>query len=75
MDDRNWTRTAVHEPGNGTRYMIIWGAVDGVPFIALPDFGRAAVAAHRPVEHTYLASKLSISEPDALAVFEFLRDN
>ena len=63
-------------PGNGSRYLIVYGTTDeGEPFVALPGFHTAAICTPYPVEHTYLAQKLRISEPDALAVFDAIRDD
>lgn len=74
MTGSTWHKSAVHCPGNGTRYMIVWGVVDDEPYIAIPNFSRASVMAHLPVEHTYIMEKLKISEPDALAILDFMRE-
>jgi hypothetical protein len=60
--------TITIEPGNGTRYFIVYGA----DFVALPDFGVAATCTPHPNEHTYLASKLKLNDVDARVVFEAL---
>jgi hypothetical protein len=62
-------RTIVAQPGNGTRYFIVFGP----DFVALPDFGVAATMDPHPVEYGYVQTKLQLTETDAKAVFEALR--
>lgn len=70
-------QSTVVEPGNGTRYAVVWGNIDlgngvGQPFIALPDFNVSATMSITPVEAGYIASKLGISLPDAEVVLAVL---
>jgi hypothetical protein len=66
--------STIYQPGNGTRYAIVWGTVGGgEPFVALPDFGKAATMTPYPAEHLYVAEKLGISEADAKHVFDAIR--
>lgn len=61
-------QTLVVEPGNGSRYFIVYGT----DFVALPDFGVAATMTPHPVEYTYLRDKLRLTDKDARAVFAAL---
>jgi len=58
----------ISEPGNGTRYRIVYGS----DFVALPDFGVAATMSPHPVEYGYIQQKLGLTETDARAVFAAL---
>jgi hypothetical protein len=60
--------TLVVEPGNGSRYFIVYGS----DFVALPDFGVCATMTPHPVEHTYIATKLRLNDLDARIVFAAL---
>lgn len=60
--------TLVVEPGNGTRYFIVYGE----EFVALPDFGKAATMTPHPAEWGYIASKLDLKDTDAREVFKAL---
>lgn len=60
--------TLVVEPGNGTRYFIVYGD----NFVALPDFNVAATMTPHPAEHGYIADKLRLSDTDAREVFKAL---
>lgn len=60
--------TLVVEPGNGSRYFIVYGE----DFVALPDYGVAATMTPHPVEHGYIATKLQLTDADARAVFKAL---
>lgn len=62
-------RTIVAQPGNGTRYLIVFGR----DFVALPDFGTAATMTPFPAEAGYIAEKLGLNKTDAQAVFDALR--
>lgn len=64
----NATKAMVVQPGNGTRYFIVYGD----NFVALPDFGVAATMSPHPADWGYIAEKLSLSKPDAQAVFAAL---
>ena len=61
-------------PGNGSRYWVIAGTgKDGVPWVALPDYGRAArMEWRRYVTPGYAAEKLGLAAGDAEAVAEIL---
>jgi hypothetical protein len=62
--------TVVAQPGNGTRYLIVYGR----DFVALPEFRAAAAMTPWPAEAGYFEQKLGLSRPDAEAVFKALRD-
>ena len=62
-------KTLVVEPGNGSRYFIVYGT----DFVALPDFNTAATMTPFPNEYGYIQSKLGLSKRDAKVVFEALR--
>ena len=63
-----------HMPGNGTRYAIVFGTIQGGDqFVALPDFGVAATMTWHPAEWGYVAEKLGLSEVDAREVFAALQ--
>lgn len=70
-----WSEAAVVEPGNGTRYVLVKGEVEGEPFVCIPNFKRGATMGLLPMEHRYIMEKLELSEPDALVVLEWLRGN
>lgn len=75
MQTRSRTQQAIVCPGNGTRYWVIVGEdEDGTPFVALPDFGKAATMAYRHAHVSYVAQKLGLSDPDAEAVTAILND-
>lgn len=64
-------RTLVAQPGNGSRYFIVYGP----NFVALPDFGVAATCTPFPAEYTYLQTKLGLrNDEDAKAVFNALAE-
>jgi len=65
---RGTAKTITVEPGNGNRYFIVYGD----DFVALPDYGVAATMTPHPVEYGYIMSKLQLTKPDAIAVFEAL---
>lgn len=69
----DWTKTRTVEPGNGTRYRMVWGEIAGEPFVALPDMHSAATMSLHPAEEGYVMAKLGINRPDALAVLAVLR--
>lgn len=64
------------EPGTGSRYWIIVGHDDNrVPFVALPDYKRAATMSWSKYVHwAYVAEKLQITIPDAQTVAQILND-
>ena len=63
------------EPGNGTRYQIVLGyTVTGEPFVAIPNFGKAAVMDPYPIEAGYVGQKLGLNEADATAVFDAIKE-
>ena len=49
-----------------------YGIIHGHDFVALPTFGVAAMMDPHPVEWSYIASKLRLSETDAKAVWNAL---
>jgi len=65
---RGTAKTITVEPGNGNRYFIVYGD----DFVALPDYGVAATMTPHPVEYGYIMTKLQLTKPDAIAVFEAL---
>lgn len=63
----------VYTPGNSTRYWIVVGTgEDDVPFVALPDFGSAAVMDWRLPHPDYVRAKLRLGQADADAVADAL---
>jgi len=64
------------EPGNMTRYWIIVGrSEDNVPFVALPDFGKAATMEYRYEPHwSYVSEKLKLAHGDAVPVAKILAE-
>lgn len=71
-DMRTEIQSAIYEPGNGTRFVVVWGYVGEQPFVAIPNLGRTAEMGLRPVEWRYVAKKLSLGESDAKAVWNLL---
>jgi hypothetical protein len=68
--ERETAKVIIVQPGNGTRYKIVYGP----NFVALPDFEVAATCDPFPVEYTYLQYKLNLKNAeDAKAIFEALR--
>jgi hypothetical protein len=69
-------RQKVVEPGNGSRYWIIAGkSEDGVPFVALPDYGKSATMAYSGYTTVdYVIEKLRLTIPDAEAVTQILNE-
>ena len=60
----------VTSPGNGSRYWILTGVgEDATPWVALPDYARAAAMEwRRHVTPGYAAEKLGLGAGDAVAV-------
>lgn len=72
MERAEW----VHTPGNGTRYWVIAGVgEDGTPWVALPDFGKAATMEWRGYTTPgYVQEKLGLGVTDAKAISKFLTE-
>ncbi len=68
--ERETAKVIIVQPGNGTRYKIVYGN----DFVALPDFEVAATCTPFPAEYGYLQHKLGLKNAeDAKAIFEALR--
>jgi hypothetical protein len=68
--ERETAKVIIVQPGNGTRYKIVYGR----DFVALPDFDVAATCTPFPAEYGYLKTKLNLrNDEDAKVIFEALR--